>query len=308
MIKSILSFISICGFVLLVSCQKNEELVVPVAETETETEVEEETEEEQDPETETSNILSEVSLEANVAGNTYELINAVLAPGYDVIEAPDCSHEDFGRHIDETYDADLDKNVFRFFIHATPDNDRCINFDRQRNEIKTYDKSPDELKGVSGEKVIYSWKFKLSEDFQSSSKFTHIHQIKAVGGTESSMPLITLTTRKGTPDHLELRYSETTSQITLTEVELAPFKGVWVEAVETVIYGEDGVGNYQIEIKTVATETTLLSYSNSTIRMWKTEADFMRPKWGIYRSLVYVEDLKDEEVLFSDFNIKEIEN
>ena len=46
-------------------------------------------------------------------------------------------------------------------MHVTPDNDRCINTDRQRNEIKSYDKSPDNLLGVEGEEVVYKWKFKL---------------------------------------------------------------------------------------------------------------------------------------------------
>ena len=32
----------------------------------------------------------------------------------------------------------------------------------------------------------------------------------------------------------------------------------------------------------------------------------MRPKWGIYRSLVYEEDLRDEQVLFSYFSIEEV--
>lgn len=253
-------------------------------------------------------IISEIELNALGKNNTYSLINNVFAPGYSVIEAPDCSHPEFGEHIDEIYDTSLKKYVFRFFIHTTPDNDRCINFDRQRNEIKAYDKSPSGLKGIQGEKVNYSWKFKLSDDFKSSSKFTHIHQIKAVGGTEESMPLITFTTRKGTPDKLELRYSENTSQITLIEVDLEPFKGNWIEASETIVYGEQGNGTYKVTLRDYSSKSVLLNYENLDIRMWKTEAQFMRPKWGIYRSLLDDENLKDETILFSDFNIKEIKN
>ena len=87
---------------------------------------------------------SQVTLEANGPGNTYELINSILAPtGGDVVENPECIHPEFGRHIAEVWDADLNKFVFEFYIHVTPDNDRCINFDRQRVEIKTYDQSPE---------------------------------------------------------------------------------------------------------------------------------------------------------------------
>ena len=98
---------------------------------------------------------SQVVLAADGPGDTYALINAVLAPNYNAIEVPDCNHTSFGNHIDEVFDADLDKNVFRFYIHVSPDNDRCINFDRQRNEIKTYASSPDNLKAV-GEKQWFT--------------------------------------------------------------------------------------------------------------------------------------------------------
>lgn len=94
-------------------------------------------------------IQAQVTLDADGPGNTYELINSVLAPGFDAVEVPDCNHTGFGRHIDEVFDADLNTDVFRFFIHVNEDDDRCINFDRQRNEIKTYDKSPDNLLGRS---------------------------------------------------------------------------------------------------------------------------------------------------------------
>jgi len=145
----------------------------------------------------------QVELNADGAGNTYELITATFAPGHQPIEAPDCNHMGFGEHIDELFDNDLNTNVFRFHIHMTPDNDRCRNFDRQRNEIKTYDKSPDNLLGVENEKVVYKWKFKLEAGFQSSPNFTHLHQLKSVGGSLESMPMYTLTTRKGSPDKLQ---------------------------------------------------------------------------------------------------------
>jgi len=246
-----------------------------------------------------------VELRADGPGNTYELITSVLAPGFDPIEAPDCSHNVFGYHIDELFDNDLNKNVFRFHIHTTPDNDRCINFDRQRNEIKTYDKSPDNLLGIENEKVNYKWKFKLKEGFQSSPKFTHLHQLKSVGGELASHPMYTLTTRKGSPDRLELRYGETDSSIILTQTELAPFIDTWLEVTETIQYGINGT--YQIEIKRISDGTILLTYSNSSIINWRPNATFVRPKWGIYRSLEYDEDLRDEEVLFADFIITEIE-
>lgn len=251
-----------------------------------------------------SNLISQTTLDANGPGNTYEDITAVLAPGYDPVEEPDCSHTSFGRHIDELFDSDLGINVFRFFMHATPDNDRCINFDRQRNEIKSYDQSPDNLLGIEDEIVQYKWKFKLDAGFQVSPNFTHVHQLKSVGGSLESMPMYTITLRKGSPDRLELRYAETDSQITLQQTDLAPFKGSWLEVTETITYGT--IGTYAIEIKKVDDGSVLFNYSNNNIINWRPGASFVRPKWGIYRSLNNVADLRDEEVLFANFSIEEL--
>ena len=249
-------------------------------------------------------IFAQTTLQADGPGDTYNLINSVLAPGYNVIEAPDCSHTPFGEHIDEMFDTVLNTNVFRFHIHKSPDNDRCINFDRQRNEIKTYDKSPDNLKGMEDEIVEYKWKFKIDATFQPSGSFTHLHQLKAVDGPEAGMPTITLTARKASPDRVEMRYAETTSQTTLIQVDLEPFKGEWVEATEIVTYGENGT--YSIELNKISDGSNLMTYSDTDIRMWKTDASFIRPKWGIYRSLNDSTNLKDEIVLFADFEINEL--
>ena len=127
----------------------------------------------------TYNLFAQLILDANGEGDTYELISSKLAPNYNPIEVPDCKHTDFGQHIDEIFDNELNQYVFRFHLHTSEDDDRCINFDRQRNEIKSYDKSPDSLLAVEGEVVEYKWKFKIDQGFQSSPKFTHIHQLKA---------------------------------------------------------------------------------------------------------------------------------
>ncbi len=246
-----------------------------------------------------------VVLRADGPGNTYDLITSVLAPGHNPIETPDCSHNAFGEHIDEVFDTELNAHVFQFYIHTTPDDDRCINFDRQRNEIKSYNQSPDNLLGIENEKVVYTWKFKLKAGFQSSPNFTHLHQLKSVGGSLESMPMYTLTARKGNPDRLELRYAETDSQVTLAQTAIAPLVDTWLEVTETIKYGVSGT--YEIEIKKVSDDSVLFSYANTSIVNWRPGGSFVRPKWGIYRSLLNAQDLRDEEVLFADFSILEIE-
>jgi hypothetical protein len=246
-----------------------------------------------------------VKLVANGPGNTYELIDSVF--GGNATEEPDCGHPSFGRHIREEFDNILNKNVFVFTIHVTPDNDRCNGAtDRQRNEIKTYGSSPDNLKGQLNETVTYRWKFKLDAGFQPSPSFTHIHQIKAGDGTNLDDPTITLTPRYGSPDRLELIHNGNTTSSTLGKVataDLSLFKGTWVEAEEKLVYKTNG--SYAITIKRVSDGAVLLSYSNNNIDLWRDAATFCRPKWGIYRSLNNTPYLRDEEVKFADFCIAE---
>ena len=42
--------------------------------------------------------------------------------------------------------------------------------------------------------------------------------------------------------------------------------------------------------------------------IWKTNASFLRPKWGIYRSLLDAENLRaDEEIVrFANFSVSEV--
>lgn len=240
-----------------------------------------------------------VTLNADGPGNTYELINSVLAPGYDAVENPECVHPSFGRHIAEVFDTDLNAYAFEFYSHVTEDNDRCINFDRERVEIKTYDQSPANLIGTLGETITYKWRFKLAVGFKPSSSFTHIHQIKPVNGDDDT-PIFTLTARKGTPNKLEQIRDNITKVII---VDLSLFDGVWVKVTEIVKVGAHGT--YSIIIKRVSDNATILSYSNPDIMTIRPNDDCIRPKWGIYRSLNNPADLRNESIRFNAFSIEE---
>ena len=270
---------------------------------------------------------AQVTLNADGPGTTYELINSVLAPSGNVIEAPDQipegSHPAFGRHIAEVFDTDLNKYVFEFYSHlatgtySIDDNDvSTLKTDRQRVEIKTYASSPNNLKGTIGETVNYKWRFKVPVGFQPSSSFTHIHQIKPVDGDDST-PIFTLTARKGSPNKLQLIYvvDGNASNDYKREVNLSLFEGIWVEVTEIIKVGTGTSGTYSIVIKKVSDGAELLSYSNASIQTIRTSStdpgfpqvanSFIRPKWGIYRSLLDVTSLRDESIRFSDFSIKE---
>ncbi|OXA59344.1 hypothetical protein Fcan01_05007 [Folsomia candida] len=184
--------------------------------------------------------------------STYDLIAKVLGGGKEAVETPDCAHPSFPHHISQVQDDDLNRPVFAFYIHVTPDNDRCEKTDRQRTEIKTFGPSPKELKGFEGESVSFSWNFKLDTGFKASTAFTHIHQIKAGDGPNAGSPIITLTPRfvknsnKQLLQVLHVGDTETTVN-RLKEVDLSPFIGEWVHVSELITYGSSG--KYQLAIK-----------------------------------------------------------
>ena len=256
---------------------------------------------------------SQVVLKADGPGETYELISSVLAPGKSAVEAPDHNklgnHASFGRHIAEVWDADLKENVFEFYSHInyvnadksiTTDNEPVSNVDqKQRVEIKSYEGSPDNLKGTIGETITYQWKFKLPIGFQPSSNFTHLHQIKAVGGTQD-MPIFTLTAKKTSENKFNVVHNNETI---VASINLSDLEGVWVQISETIKVGANGT--YSLSIKRISDEKELLSYSNPNLETIRPDNTFIRPKWGIYRSLKQVEDLKTEAVRFADFSITE---
>lgn len=238
-----------------------------------------------------------VELVADGRTDTYRLIARAL--GGNPIESPDCGHTDFGPHITQAFDSAQRKSVFVFHLHVIPDTDRCRTFDRQRNEIKTYGPSPDQVKAFHDDRTTYRWQFKLDADFQASERFTHIHQLKA-GDGDAGAPIITITPRLGDPDALELIHIDSRgSNTTVATTDLSPFKGVWIEAYETVTWRTKG--EYSLELRRSSDRVLLFSYSSGDIDMWRDGATFARPKWGIYRSLDQSEQLRDEQVRFDRF-------
>ena len=253
-------------------------------------------------------------IQADGSGNPIVLINSILDPARGrALESPgfkkgNCdNHSNANQpHITEVFDQELNKYVFKFVIHKNEDNDRCKKFDRQRNEIKSYRSSPDSLKGTKGETVEYIWKFKLDKNFKPSKHFTHIHQLKSVDEQPKSKPIITLTPRKGKEgsDQLELWYANGPQKGTLfKKVDLDLFRGRWVKVIETVKY--DTIGSYEINITDVKTKKSILKFKKNKLVLWQNKASFIRPKWGIYRSLKKAEQLRDEQLFFADFSIKE---
>jgi len=242
--------------------------------------------------------FSQTTLTATASsGSAYPVITAA---GF-AYENPDCIHGSFGPHVTQTFDAGLNKNVFVFHSHIVDDNDRCTNLDRVRMEIKGNNST---TQHTEGQTAWYRWKFKLDANFIGGSSFCHIFQIKAYTG-DAGAPLITITPRASVLEIIHDGGDEAGSVDLgkLISVDLAPFKGTWVEAY--VKYTSSDNGSFEITLKRVSDGATLLSYSKTSgIDMWRTDGGHNRPKWGVYRSKNST-GLRDEQVRFADFCVSE---
>lgn len=195
--------------------------------------------------------------------------------------------------------------MFVFHLHLDEDDDRGVLFDRQRVEIKTYNKSPDELKGTRGETHAYRWSFRVDAKFQVSHRFTHLFQIKTVGGDDDGQPILTVSAaRRNKGDRLEIRHGANGQDVRIVaDTDLDHIRGTWIDGRCRARY--DDRGSLSIKLKQRGGDA-VLSYSRREIDMWRDNADFNRPKWGIYRKIVTDGSLRDEQVRFADFAITEI--
>lgn len=211
-------------------------------------------------------------------GNSAKTYDLIKRSGYNH-EAPDSSREhktEHFQHIQQVHDNQLNKYVFAFFIHAGIDDDRGLAniTDRQRNEIKTDNKSPKSLVGQNGETMAFRWKFCLPAGFQTTTKFSHLHQLKGIdnssGTADVGSPLITLTAYSNSGSkggqQLRVRYDERGgSTTTLASTDLAGFLGNWVEVEEKACFGEDG--SYEVTVTRIKDGKVLLKFGPEKMDM-----------------------------------------
>lgn len=230
----------------------------------------------------------------------YAIIRNVLGPSG--FNTPDCTHPDFGPHITLASDADRGR-VFVFHSHVTPDGDMCVSTNHPRNEIKVDAQSASYFKAFNGDRVSYRWRFRLPTGFQSSYNFTYIHQIKAADG-DTLLPLIAFNLQKGrngAPDSLGINHADSAGiRRTLARIDATPLLGEWIDAYERVT--ADTHGRYALTLRRERDSAVLLDYSNDDIDMWRfSGTTFIRPKWGLYRSVDNPQYLRDEAVAYKSF-------
>ena len=241
--------------------------------------------------------------------DTYDLIREFA--GSNPIEAPDLYpiNHPAVKHIYEDSDAAVG-NHFVFVIHRDIDidRDRVENDDRQRNEIKTYDKSEEAVKGYENETFIYRWKFRINASMEVSTRFTHLFQLKAVGGPDSQ-PILTISgAERSGEDGIEVRHSPLQEHSVLQRLDWNMVTGEWLEAYCRVTFAESG--DLRLIVTRMRDDAVIFDIDERGLDLWRGEdaSHFVRPKWGIYRSILELDNLRPEEeiVRFANFSISEV--
>lgn len=257
-------------------------------------------------------VLTTRTLDADgdtVGLDTYDLIRDFGGPR--PIEAPDLypiNHPGV-RHIYEDTDATIG-NHFVFIIHRDIDidRDRVDITDRQRNEIKTYGGSEEAVKGFENETFIYRWKFRINAEMEVSTRFSHFFQLKAVGGDDSH-PILTISgAERSGEDGIEVRYSPLQADTILQRQNWSMVTGEWLEAYCRVTFAESG--DLRLIVTRMRDDEVIFNIDERGLDLWRGEnaSHFVRPKWGIYRSILDWDNLRPDEetVRFANFSIQEV--
>jgi hypothetical protein len=256
-------------------------------------------------------VLSEIKLQANLTSGRKAIPQVQAAFGKYSIESPELfegNHPDF-EHLTVKKDKEMEA-AFVFRIHRDKDGDRDKNWpkgeERQRNEIKGYQSSPETLKALRGEVTRYHWYLKIDESFAVTTKFCHFFQLKPVGGKSASDPILTLSGSifRG-KRQLEIRWWTEDGNDRMFIADWKDCKGKWLECECITKIGEDSFLSFSV---TSSDKAIRFGRKIPGLVTWRPDYSFVRPKWGIYRSSVNKEAIPNEEdkVRMTNFTIQKL--
>ena len=200
------------------------------------------------------------------------------------------------------------KSAFELLLHRDLDGDRDkiwpIGKERQRNEIKGYKGSDDALKGYKNQTHLIKWHLKIEETFKITKEFCHFFQLKAVGTQNVDAPILTLSgvIRKRTPQlQLQCWNGDKSERHFLADWEAC--QGKWLQCTVQCLYGKKGSYKFSVHSLDGTIESEV---DQKDFPSWREGFEFVRPKWGIYRSLATVKNQLNpvDSVFLNHFSIQ----
>jgi len=148
--------------------------------------------------------------------------------------------------------------------------------------------------------MVIRWKFRINAQMAVSTRFSHFFQLKAVGGLDSQ-PILTITgNERSSEDGMEIRHSAATQDTVLDRISWSEVTGEWLEVYCRARFSDKG--DLRFIVRRVRDDQILFDINKTDLDLWRGESSehFVRPKWGIYRSLADANNLRaDEEIVRS---------
>lgn len=186
-----------------------------------------------------------------------------------------------GKHPERKYVV-IEGDHWKFNIWKD-DRDTTGGGDRQRTESKGMVASGAALKMKNGETWTISYEMFMPSTLHGTSKFTHIFQTKTPktnGGPWTTLSL----GRSGSKETIRARAFSTSGAPDIASTDLAPLRDKWVTVEWTITPGSKGTVGFVIRNGTGANAPIAAQGRRTDVRI-PDEGDYIRPKWGIYRSV-----------------------
>jgi hypothetical protein len=160
-----------------------------------------------------------------------------------------------------------------------PMNERDSSPDRQRNEVKGMNAGGTDLTLGLGETWRLDWSLYIPDSLDATNRFTHIMQLKMPG--DGSAPILTMDlSLQGSVPKIQLKIFDGGTVIGSTN--LAPLQNTWLCTSLTFTIGDAPAGAVTWTLSEGG--ATLVNSTKTGVDTWL--QDRVRPKWGIYRSVL----------------------
>jgi hypothetical protein len=171
---------------------------------------------------------------------------------------------------------------YRFNIWKD-DRDSTGGGDRQRTESKGMVSGGSAVKMKNDETWQLTYEMFMPASLHGTSKFSHIFQLKTP--KTNGGPWITLDpSRSGSKETLRARAYSTSGAPDIASTDLAPLRDKWITIEWTFKIGPKGTARFALRNGTGDGAPVVVDKTMSNVKV-PDEGDYVRPKWGIYRSI-----------------------
>jgi hypothetical protein len=188
---------------------------------------------------------------------------------------------------------------YRFDIYSD-DRDSTGDGDRQRTEAKGMVTGGSHLEMTDGQTWRITYEMFMPSTLHGTSKFTHIFQLKTPA--TNGGPWVTLSlSRSGSAERMRLRAFSTSGSPDIGSTDLGPLREKWITIELTFKIGSSGTGRFVVRNGTGSGAPVVVDSSRSGVKI-PDQDDYVRPKWGIYRSVESASsDIIDTHLLIRNY-------